>query len=525
MNTAIAATSSPHSHRFFGLWTLCMALAGALQAGALAWPSSGQPLWWLQILSMAALCLALVRAQTVGQAMLATWVYASSWMAGTFWWLFISMHTYGGLPAPLAVLAVLALAAFLGAYYALVAGAWQRWRRQGLRAVLLFAALWTLAELARGTWFTGFPWGAAGYAHIEGPLSVWPRWMGVYGTGAVAAGLAMVLAQALSGWRPRSWSMVSGVVVLACAWGAAAWSQQQAQGRGLHEPVQVALLQGNIAQDEKFIPSGGVVTALTWYGQQLLAPQADLVVAPETALPLLPQQLPAGYLETVSRPYRASGSPHAALIGMPLGDEKQGYTNSVVGWMAGEMPEYRYDKHHLVPFGEFIPPLFHWFVRLMNIPLGDFERGSVGQASMDWRGERWAPNICYEDLFGEEIGARFSDAATAPTVLVNISNIAWFGDSVAIDQHLHISRMRALEFERPMLRATNTGATVVIDHRGQVTAALAAHTQGVLQASVQGRTELTPFARWVAGAGLWPLWLFCVVMVAGCAARRSSNHA
>lgn len=508
-----------------GAWgmALCMVIAGALQAGALAWPSTGQPVWWLQIVSLAALCAVLVRADTVAQAVIATWVYATAWMACTFWWLFISMHTYGGLPAPLAVLAVLALAAFLGAYYALVAGLWQRWRPQGLRAVVVFVGLWTLAELARGTLFTGFPWGAGGYAHVQGPLSVWPRWFGVYGTGAVAAGLAMGLA-ALTRWRcPRGWISGLSACVLLGVWGAAAWTQQQAQGRGLHAPVSVALLQGNIAQDEKFVPSGGVAKALHWYGQRLLHPDADLVVAPETALPLLPQQLPTGYLAAVSAPYLAQGSPYAALVGMPVGDEKQGYTNSVMGWMAEEMPEYRYDKQHLVPFGEFIPPLFHWFVRLMNIPLGDFERGSIGQPSMVWRGERWAPNICYEDLFGEELGARFRDAASAPTVLVNVSNIAWFGDSVAIDQHLHISRMRALEFERPMLRATNTGATVAIDHRGTVMAALPAHTQGVLKVSVQGRTEITPFARWVAVAGLWPLWLLCLAMALGCM-RREPVH-
>ena len=201
----------------------------------------------------------------------------------------------------------------------------------------------------------------------------------------------------------------------------------------------------------------------------------------------------------------------------------QGYSNSVIGWVPGEMTEYRYDKQHLVPFGEFIPPLFHWFVRMMEIPLGDFRRGSLGQASMDWHGERWAPNICYEDLFGEELGVRFGDEAHAPTVFVNVSNIAWFGDSVAIDQHLQISRMRALEFERPMLRATNTGATAVIDHRGVVTAALPAVTQGVLLAQVQGRDGVTPFARGVSRWGLWPLWLCCVAVIALCVWQHKKN--
>jgi len=332
----------------------------------------------------------------------------------------------------------------------------------------------------------------------------------------------MALVQARSLWRsPRT--TVAVVIVVLLLWGGAWASRQQAHQVTGRAPVSVALLQGNIAQDEKFIPGAGVEEALQWYGQHLLRPQATLTVLPETAVPLLPQQLPQGYLETVQSPYLQPDSAFAALVGIPLGNEVQGYSNAVVGWKPGEMSEYRYDKHHLVPFGEFIPPLFHWFVRMMNIPLGDFNRGSVGQASLEWHGERWAPNICYEDLFGEELGARFADASKAPTVLVNVSNIGWFGDSIAVDQHLQISRMRALELERPMLRATNTGATAVIDHQGTVIAALPPSTRDVLLAQVQGRDGVTPFADWVSRWGLWPLWLLCVAVIAWCAVQRKRN--
>ena len=500
-------------------WVLDLLMAGGLQAASLAWPWSGQPLWWLQIASLAVLCAALQQSSSAKQAAWRGGLFATTWLAATFWWLFISMHTYGGLPAPLAVLAVLALAAFLGSYYALLSWCWRRWQRGGWQAVLLFAACWTLAELARGTLWTGFPWGAGGYAHVEGPLSVWPRWLGVYGTGAIAAAIAMALVQWRTLWRHKRTTLLV-ILAMAVLWLGAGWSRHQALDQPGRQPISVALLQGNIAQDEKFVPSGGVVKALQWYGEQLIRPAAELVVAPETALPLLPQQLPEGYLDAISQPYRSAQSRSAAIVGMPLGDEMQGYSNAVVGWIPEEMPEYRYDKHHLVPFGEFIPPMFQWFVRMMNIPLGDFQRGSVGQPSMVWRGERWAPNICYEDLFGEELAARFSDASQAPTVFVNVSNIAWFGDSIAIDQHLQVSRMRALELERPMLRATNTGATAVIDHRGAVTAALPSSTQDVLLAQVQGRDGVTPFARWVSQWGLWPLWLACVAVVAWSAKQR-----
>jgi apolipoprotein N-acyltransferase len=172
-----------------------------------------------------------------------------------------------------------------------------------------------------------------------------------------------------------------------------------------------------------------------------------------------------------------------------------------------------YDKHHLVPFGEFVPFGFRWFTRLMNIPLGDFNRGPLAAPSFAVRSERVAPNICYEDLFGEELAARFADAASAPTMFANISNIGWFGDTIAIDQHLNISRMRTLEFQRPMLRATNTGATAIIDHRGQVVADLPPFTRGVLEAQVQGQTGITPYAWWASRAPLWP---YLVLGALGC---------
>ncbi len=516
------------SHRVARLGLPIAALAaGLLQAASIAAPWDGQPLWWLQILSLSTLVALLSRAGSVRAAAVLGWVFALAWIAGSTWWLFISMHRFGGLAAPLAALAVLALAGFLALYYAAACAVWFylvfKSNARGASVsrrffAIIFVALWLMAELARNTWGTGFPWGAGGYAHVDGPLAPLSGWVGVFGVGVAASAIAAALAQWLE--KPTL-SRVVAAWVWAAPLALALWIAQQPQGQSAGS-TNVALLQGNISQGEKFDHSKGIPVALQWYAEQLKASTATLTVTPETAIPMLPHQLPAGYWSAIHDRF-ASGA-QAALVGVPLGNFEAGYTNSAVGLPPPAVPPgaqsvmqpqpYRYSKHHLVPFGEFIPTGFRWFTQLMQIPLGDFNRGDVGQASFEFAGQRWAPNICYEDLFGEELAARFIDPGAAPTVLVNLSNIAWFGDSIAIDQHLQISRMRALELGRPMLRATNTGATAIIDHTGRVSTLLPRATRGVLQGSVEGRTGITPYAWWAGRVGLWPLWLLAAAVLA-----------
>jgi apolipoprotein N-acyltransferase len=504
-------TDLPASRKRLIVLCLLSLLAGYTQAISIATPWSGQPLWWLQMLSLAALVMLLERTATPRQAALVGWLFALAWLCGTVWWLFISMHVYGGLAAPLAVLAIVALCGFLSLYYAAACYFYKRFRQiasiNNAWGAIIFAAAWMLAELARDSWFTGFPWGAGGYAHVDGLLSDWAQSIGVYGVGFLASLLVVGLLQ----WRASKWVIGVGVGVftLLTIWLAPA--AQHASRATLPQDLQITLLQGNIPQGEKFEPSTGIKTSLDWYQQQLALNTATLAITPETAVPLLPRQLPEGYWEALQKRYANGGQ--AALIGIPLGDFEKGYTNSVIGLKPNQAQPYQYDKHHLVPFGEFIPPLFKWFTQMMNIPLGDFNRGAVGQSSFEWAGQRWAPNICYEDLFGDELARRFVGEKTAPTVMVNVSNIGWFGNTVAIDQHLQISRMRALELGRPMVRATNTGATVIINHLGEVTHSLPRHTRGVLVGEVQGREGITSYAWWAGRFGLWPLWLLGIAII------------
>jgi apolipoprotein N-acyltransferase len=175
----------------------------------------------------------------------------------------------------------------------------------------------------------------------------------------------------------------------------------------------------------------------------------------------------------------------------------------------------RYDKRHLVPFGEFVPWGFRWFVDLMTIPLGDFGRGADIQPPFKVGEQRISFNICYEDVFGEELLPALAGEDGA-TILANVSNIAWFGNSHALPQHLQIARMRTLETARPMIRATNTGVTAAIDFDGKVLAALPTYQLGALSLQVQGRTGLTPYAR----TGNWPILALSMLILAAAAVRK-----
>ena len=511
-----------------------LCLGGLAQALALAWPWGGQSLPALQIIGMATLASHLIRCRNPKTAFLQSWWFATVWLVGTFWWLFISLHTYGGMHALLAAMAVVLLAAALALYYAVAGWATVKVmgpeKRSMALSIVVFASAWTLAEVARAVLFTGFPWGAVGYAHVDGVLSSFAPWVGVYGMGWLAAATAIAIAHFLSRdhlsthtqRKPARlvWGSMALASLLVVQLPGYKYAFSSASTSG---DLQVHLMQGNIAQSEKFQPSTGIAQALRWYQQALLNVHSGLAIAPETALPLLPIHLPVGYWDQL-RQHFATGSA-AALIGVPwkainaAGEPM--YSNAAIGWKPDQTQDYRYEKNHLVPFGEFVPPMFRWFTQLMNMPLGDFKAGGEYPATFDWQGQRIAPHICYEDLFGEELARSFIDPSRAPTVMVNISNIAWFGDTIAIDQHLNIARLRSLEFQRPMVRATNTGMTAVIDHQGQVTAQLPKLSAGVLVASVEGRADTpTWFAQWASRWHLWPLVALCALILLWAWARR-----
>ena len=249
----------------------------------------------------------------------------------------------------------------------------------------------------------------------------------------------------------------------------------------------MSLLQGNIAQDLKWDATRFDAT-VQLYQRMIEGSTARLTILPETAIPRFLDQLDPELVRALARSARGRGGD--LLIGLPMRDASGRYYNSVLS--LGASPVQRYDKIHLVPFGEFIPPGFGWVPSVLKIPLTDFSRGSVAQAPFALAGQKIAVNICYEDAFGEEIIRVLPEA----TLLVNVTNVAWFGDSLAPYQQLQMAQMRALETGRVMLRATNTGVTAIIDYRGNIAAVLPPFTQGTLNGSVQGRSGATPYVRW-----------------------------
>ncbi|NRR31310.1 apolipoprotein N-acyltransferase [Oxalobacteraceae bacterium] len=490
--------------------------------------------WWpLQILSLAVLFYQVLRSASPRDAALIGWAYGFGWTAAGTHWIYVSLHQYGGMAAPLAAAAVALLAVGMGSYVAAAMGIAARLRlRWALplpaATLLVMPAMWAIFEWVRGWLFTGFPWLSAGYAHNHSPLAGFAPILGVYGLGwlaALSAGALLLLAHR-SRWRASA--LFIAIMGAGAGLTLAQWTYPQGQ------PISVRLLQGNIPQDEKF-NGARVQDALKYYQDAIMAAPADLIATPETAVVMLPQQLPPDYLPGIAQFLHQTRS--NLVLGLPLADSQTAYFNSVIGIPSVPVTSYyRYDKHHLVPFGEFIPLGFRWFVNLMAIPLGDMTSGRELQIAFPIRDQRVLPNICYEDLFGEEIAAQLNSplAGQKPaTMLLNTSNLAWFGDTIAIPQHLQISQMRTLETGRPMLRATNTGATAVIDGHGAILAQLPQGSRATLAANVQGMAGSTPYILWgnklflllaaLALGGAW-LWTRRTRQFAAAAAKNPPNR-
>lgn len=524
-----------------------LAVAGAIHA--LTFAPGPLPVWCLalvQVLALAVLARVSLYAPGIRQAWLRGWLFSFVSFSIGLYWLFISMHRYGDLAAPLAVAGVLALSAFLAVFPAF-ACAVTRWFTplelnappgRVLLATLTWGAAWGALEWLRAVVLTGFPWLNIGYAQVDSPLAGWAPIVGVHGMAFLAAFTAAALA---SLWQPARKktkdsrrALAAGVAITLVALG---WPLSKIEWSSpTGEPLNIRLVQGNVEQSQKFDPAAMEQALIQHMNLTSLPPAAgtpapELIILPETVIPIFQDTLDPQVWEVWRRIAAERGATIA--MGTPLHDKPEGqdrYTNSVIGF-DGNTPlaqiragstAMRYDKRHLVPWGEYVPPGFRWFVDMLNIPLGDFDRGHARQAPFLVGTQHIAFNICYEDLFGSELLPALesgADGTPGATILANVSNLGWFGDSWALRQHLQIARLRSMETARPMVTSTNTGITAAIDAHGHVAAQLPAHQAGILPVSVQGMTGFTPYARFGDKAAL-ALMGIVLIVAAGAVRRR-----
>ena len=480
----------------------------------------------LPVATLAALIVLWRRTATRRAAALTGFAFGLGFFLAGVSWVYVSLHDFGAMPAPLAAILTLLFCCILALYPAAIGYLYSALgTRSALSTLMVVPALWTLADWVRGWLFTGFPWLSLGYAQVPAsPLAGYVPVVGVYGATfatVLTAGLLVTGCWSptpkdeggrMNGPRPRGaegkirlrlgyFILHPSSLILVSLWLGGYLLQQVAWTAPAGGAVSVSLLQGNIPQEMKW-RDDRVKPTLDTYRNLVTASHARLIILPETALPLFLHEVPADYLAGLAAHARSNGGD--LLIGVPERSNSRDYYNSVLS--LGMAPAQTYRKSHLVPFGEFVPlkPVFGWFFAVTQIPLLDFARGASTQQPLEVAGQRVAVDICYEDAFGAEIIRQLPQA----TLLVNVSNVAWFGRSLAPQQHLQISQARALETGRYMLRATNTGMTAIIDPQGHVEKVAPEFTMAAVNGDVHGYAGTTPFVRW----GNWPIVAFALLL-------------
>lgn len=410
-------------------------------------------------------------------------------------WVYVAIHVYGFTGAPLAALLTFLFVAFLALFPTLQAYFSVR-LQQRLPLILhglAFAMLWMFFEWLRSWIFTGFPWLNLGYSQINAPLGGYAPVFGSAGVSMLLALTAAVLWQLMKQRTRFSWSMLAIIVLIWLGgWGLKSVAWSQATGK----PLKVAVVQGNLPQITKWDPDK-IQQRLDRYAA-LSNPywgKVDAIVWPENSLTILWQDAPRSYRDKLQQHVRQSGTD--LVMGLPYANMKTGdYYSSML--VLGKHPGV-YNKRHLVPFGEYVPfaSILRGLIKFFNLPMSGFSSGARHQKHLEVAGQPLAPSICYEDAFGSEL----LDFLPQATLLINGSNNAWYGDSLAPHQHLQISRMRALETSRDLIRATTTGISALVDQHGQIISRTPEFKTEVLVGQVQPRTGATPYVRMAS----WPV--------------------
>jgi apolipoprotein N-acyltransferase len=442
------------------------------------------------------------------------WVFGLALLGLGVAWIRISLNEFGNMSALVANLLMLAFVAAMALYYALavllvrlIEGPMPvGW----FGPVLVFPSVWVLLEWLRSWLFTGFPWLLAGVGQLDGPLGGLAPVLGIHGL-SLAVAVSAGLLWGIAAWRGQA--RLRAAVGLFVIWLIAGllwwveWTRPATGGAG--DPIRVSVIQGNVEQSVKWDPDGLMPTLDVYLGLTRDHLDSNLILWPETAIPEFFHNVEAPLIRPLGETAREHGA--EIVIGIPVIEAEDRYYNALISLGSAEDS---YFKRHLVPFGEFLPfkaqlgPLIDWF----EVPMSDFSRGTAQRPLLQVGSWQVGASICYEDVFADEVRQALPEA----DYLINVSNDAWFGDSLAPHQHLQFARLRALETGRWLVRATNTGISAIIDPHGKVRERLPSFERAALTGTIQARVGATPF---VIFGSIVPVGIAAMMLVAGVALR------
>lgn len=413
-------------------------------------------------------------------------------------WVYISMHAYGDAPLSFAILANIALVLLMAMFPMAVGWLIKRFSRpSSLYRAALIPCLWSISELLRAQVLSGFPWLTLGYSQLDSPLAGFAPIIGVYGISLCLMGCVVAMMLVLVQRRIKAIFPIIAIILLGILGNTLSFTQPEG------DTLSIALVQGNIAQEEKFNLDKRAVH-FKHYLDLSINRQEQVIIWPETAIVYEEHSIRDTLLAALNTHLNAKSQ----TLVTGIASERDGaYYNAVITLGAGSG---WYAKNHLLPFGEYLPlrPLFGFFKDYVEIPMSDFARGGDAQAPLFTKGIRAGISICFEAAFGEEVRQTGENAH----YLINISNDSWFKNSIAADQHLQINQMRAKEMQRPMARVANDGITAFIDAQGRIETTLARFTSAVLSHTLQPLTGQTPYARYGDKLILWIVCAYAVML-------------
>ncbi len=454
------------------LWAL---LAGVVALAGFA-PTN---IWWLGLIGYGGLFY-LWQQATPSKAALIGLLFGLAHFGFGVSWVYISINRFGGAPLPLAI----GLAALLVLYCSLFVAASGWLAQKFIRGWWAAAVLFMVGDWIRGWLFTGFPWLSPGYGMVDSPFASTAAWVGVYGMGLLALLVVSMLLAAFDSRRETAriaMPLTAAVVILSLPILGGTFTT--VAGNSLN----VAVLQGSVTQDKKWLPEQFRPTLKLYRDMSFEHRDADLIVWPEVAIPGRYRDVKSAYLQPLKQQLNQQSNTELVVGVLKESDEAGRYYNAAV-----QVDGNAYHKRHLVPFGEYAPfdeTLGQFVRKQLGIPLPDFKRGAVIQPPMQVNGLPFVITLCYENAFGHE----FRQQVASGSFVLNMSNDGWFGDSIALQQHLQMARVRALESQRWLLRATNTGVTAAISPKGEVVQQIPILKQGSLLQRVQPRKGATPY--------------------------------